>query len=133
VPCCLCGRHCYNINNSGGTAFPWGHDKERPCELSTAFISGYCGSDCIFRMGLLDEGLATTEGLRDFSRAISNIRPANEVHAFGLASVLVALLAAVALYAGWCGGTSGALRDCSLACLWECSSRASTRFQISLQ
>src|SRR5216684_803271 len=33
-------------------------------------------------MGLLDGGLATTEGLRDFSRAISNIRPANEVHAF---------------------------------------------------
>jgi hypothetical protein len=29
---------------------------------------------------------------------------------FGLASVLVALLAAVALYAGWCGGTSGALK-----------------------
>jgi hypothetical protein len=29
---------------------------------------------------------------------------------FGLASVLVALLAAVALYAGWCGGTSGAIK-----------------------
>lgn len=29
---------------------------------------------------------------------------------FGLASVLVALLAAVVLYAGWCGGTSGAIR-----------------------
>jgi len=29
---------------------------------------------------------------------------------FGLASVLVALLAAVVLYAGWCGPTSGAAR-----------------------
>ena len=29
---------------------------------------------------------------------------------FGLASVLVALLATVALYAGWCGPTSGAMR-----------------------
>jgi MFS family permease len=29
---------------------------------------------------------------------------------FGLVSVLVALLAAVALYAGWCGGTSGAIQ-----------------------
>lgn len=29
---------------------------------------------------------------------------------FGMASVLVALLAAVALYAGWCGGTSGAVK-----------------------
>lgn len=29
---------------------------------------------------------------------------------FGLASVLAALLAAGALYAGWCGGTCGALR-----------------------
>src|SRR4029077_10010965 len=29
---------------------------------------------------------------------------------FGLASVLVALLAAVVLYAGWCGGTSGAVK-----------------------
>ena len=28
----------------------------------------------------------------------------------GLASVLVALLAAVVLYAGWCGPTSGAMR-----------------------
>jgi len=24
VPCCLCGRHCYSINNFGGTTFPWG-------------------------------------------------------------------------------------------------------------
>jgi hypothetical protein len=29
---------------------------------------------------------------------------------FGLASVLVALLAATALYAGWCGSTSGAIK-----------------------
>ena len=29
---------------------------------------------------------------------------------FGLASVLVALLAAVGLYAGWCGGTSSATK-----------------------
>jgi hypothetical protein len=29
---------------------------------------------------------------------------------FGLASGLVALLAAVVLYAGWCGGTSGAVK-----------------------
>jgi hypothetical protein len=29
---------------------------------------------------------------------------------FGLVSVLVALLAAVALNAGWCGGTAGALQ-----------------------
>jgi hypothetical protein len=29
---------------------------------------------------------------------------------FGLASVLVGLLAAVVLYAGWCGGTSGAVK-----------------------
>jgi hypothetical protein len=61
-------------------------------------------------MGIFDRGLATTQGLRALSRALSNLGSANEVHALWVASVLVGLLAAVVLYAGWCGGTSGAVK-----------------------
>jgi hypothetical protein len=33
-----------------------GHDKERPCGLSTAFISDCYGSDCIFAWDFFTEG-----------------------------------------------------------------------------
>jgi hypothetical protein len=57
-----------------------------------------------------------TEGwllLKDFAISAALYRTSDlqmKYMPFGLASVLVALLAAVALYAGWCGSTSGALR-----------------------
>jgi hypothetical protein len=86
-----------------------------------------------FAWGFLTEGWLLR---KDFATSAALYRTSDlqmKYMPFGLASGLVALIAAVALYAGWCGGTSGALRDCSLACLWECSLRASTRFQILLQ
>jgi hypothetical protein len=51
---------------------------------------------------------------------------------FGLVSVLVALLAAVASTRVGAAAQPALYRDCSLACLWECSSSASTRFQVSI-
>jgi len=87
-----------------------GVKEQRDHELSAPFIGGCCGPGCIFRLGIFDGGLAASQGLRDFGRALSHVGPADEVHALWVGVVLVALLAAVVLYAGWCGGTSGAVK-----------------------
>jgi hypothetical protein len=63
-----------------------------------------------FAWGFLTEGWLLR---KDFAISAALYRTSDlqmKYMPFGLASVLVALLAAVALYAGWCGGTSGALR-----------------------
>jgi hypothetical protein len=60
-------------------------------------------------VGIFDGGLAATGGLCIFGDALSNIGPADEIHALW-GGVSTALLAAVVLYAGWCGSTSGAVR-----------------------
>jgi hypothetical protein len=63
-----------------------------------------------FAWGFLTEGWLLR---KDFATSAALYRTSDlqmKYMPFGLASVLVALLAAVALYAGWCGGTSGALR-----------------------
>jgi hypothetical protein len=63
-----------------------------------------------FAWGFLTEGWLLR---KDFATSAALYRTSDlqmKYMPFGLASVLVALLEAVALYAGWCGGTSGALR-----------------------
>ena len=63
-----------------------------------------------FAWGFLTEGWLLR---KDFATSAALYRTSDlqlKYMPFGLASVLVALLAAVALYAGWCGGISGALR-----------------------
>jgi hypothetical protein len=61
-----------------------------------------------FAWGFLTEGWLIRKDFAASAALYRSIGPANEVHAFGLASVLVALLAAVVIYARWCDATSGA-------------------------
>ena len=63
-----------------------------------------------FAWGFLTEGWLLRT---DFAPSAALYRTADvqmKYMPFGLVSVLVALLAAVVLYAGWCGATSGAMR-----------------------
>jgi hypothetical protein len=63
-----------------------------------------------FAWGFLTEGLLLR---RDFVTSAALYRTSDKqmkYMPFGVASVLVALFAAVALYARWCGSTSGAMR-----------------------
>ena len=63
-----------------------------------------------FAWGFLTEGWLLR---KDFAPSAALYRTSDlqmKYMPFGLASVLVALLAAVVLYAGWCGGTSGAVK-----------------------
>jgi len=63
-----------------------------------------------FAWGFLTEGWLVR---KDFASSAALYRTSDlqmKYMPLGMASVLVALLAAVALYAGWCGGTSGAAR-----------------------
>jgi hypothetical protein len=63
-----------------------------------------------FAWGFLTEGWLLR---KDFAPSAALYRPSDvqmKYMPFGLASVLVALVAAVVLYAGWCGPTSGAMR-----------------------
>ena len=63
-----------------------------------------------FAWGFLTEGWLIR---KDFAASAALYRTSDlqmKLMPFGMASVLVALVAAVVLYAGWCGGTSGALR-----------------------
>jgi hypothetical protein len=61
-------------------------------------------------MGILDGRLAAAEGLRIFSGALSIIGPTNEVHAISVGVCAGSAVSAIVLYAGWCGGTYGAMR-----------------------
>jgi hypothetical protein len=63
-----------------------------------------------FAWGFLTEGWLLR---KDFASSAALYRTSDlqmKYMPLGMASVLVALLAAAALYAGWCGGTSGAVR-----------------------
>jgi hypothetical protein len=63
-----------------------------------------------FAWGYLTEGWLLR---KDFAPSAALYRTSDlqmKYMPFGLASVLVGLLAAVVLYAGWCGGTSGAVK-----------------------
>jgi hypothetical protein len=63
-----------------------------------------------FAWGFLTEGCLIW---KDFASSAAPYRASDmqmKYMPFGMASTLVALLAAVLLYAGWCGGTSGAVR-----------------------
>ena len=63
-----------------------------------------------FAWGFLTEGWLLR---KDFALSAALYRTSDvqmKYMPFGLASVLVALSAAVVLYAGWCGPTSGAMR-----------------------
>jgi hypothetical protein len=62
-----------------------------------------------FAWGFLTEGWLLR---KDFASSAALYRTSDlqmKYMPLGMASVWVALLAAVALYAGWCGGTSGAM------------------------
>ena len=63
-----------------------------------------------FAWGFLTEGWLIR---KDFAVSAALYRTSDlqmKYMPYGLASVLIGLLAATALYAGWCGGTSGAVR-----------------------
>jgi hypothetical protein len=63
-----------------------------------------------FAWGYLTEGWLLR---KDFAPSAALYRTSDlqmKYMPFGLASVLVTLLAAVVLYVGWCGGTSGAVK-----------------------
>ena len=63
-----------------------------------------------FAWGFLTEGWLLR---KDFGPSAALYRTSDlqmKYMPFGLASVLVGLLAAVVLYSGWCGGTSGAVK-----------------------
>lgn len=63
-----------------------------------------------FAWGFLTEGWLLR---KDFAPSAALYRTSDlqmRYMPFGMASVLVALLAAVVLYAGWCGGTSSAVK-----------------------
>jgi hypothetical protein len=63
-----------------------------------------------FAWGFLTEGWLIR---KDFATSAALYRQSDtqmKYMPFGMAATLVALLAAVLLYAGWCGGTSGALK-----------------------
>jgi hypothetical protein len=63
-----------------------------------------------FAWGFLTEGWLLR---KDFATSAALYRTSDlqmKYMPFGIASTLIALLAAVVLYAGWCGATSGAMR-----------------------
>ena len=63
-----------------------------------------------FAWGFLTEGWLIRQ---DFAASAALYRTSDlqmKYMPYGMASVLVGLLAAAVLYAGWCGGTSGAVR-----------------------
>jgi hypothetical protein len=69
-----------------------------------------------FAWGFLTEGWLIR---KDFASSAALHRTSDlpmKYMPYGMASVLVGLHAAVAVYAGWCGGTSGRWRDCSSGC-----------------
>lgn len=74
------------------------------------FLAAVAALVVFFAWGFLTEGWLLR---KDFAPSAALYRTSDlqmTYMPFGMASVLVALLAAVVLYAGWCGGTSGAVK-----------------------
>lgn len=74
------------------------------------FLAAVAALVVFFAWGFLTEGWLLR---KDFAPSAALYRTSDlqmRYMPFGMASVLVALLAAVVLYAGWCGGTSGAVK-----------------------
>jgi hypothetical protein len=72
-----------------------------------------------FAWGFLTEGWLIRE---DFAPSAALYRTSDlqmKYMPFGMAAVLVALLAAVVLYAGWCEGTSGAMKGLQFGLLMD--------------
>jgi len=83
-----------------------------------------------FAWGFLTEGWLMR---KDFAASAALYRSSDlqmKYMPFGMAATLVALVAAVLLYAGWCGGASGAVKGLQFGLLMEFSSHASTRSPI---
>ena len=73
-------------------------------------LAAFAALIVFFAWGFLTEGWLLR---KDFAPSAALYRTSDlqmKYMPFGLASVLVGLLAAVVLYAGWCGGTSGAVK-----------------------
>jgi len=82
----------------------------RDHELSTPSAGAVAALIVFFAWGFLTEGWLLR---KDFAPSAALYRTSDlqmKYMPLGMASVLVALLAAVALYAGWCGGTSDAVK-----------------------
>lgn len=74
------------------------------------FLAAVAALVVFFAWGFLTEGWLLR---KDFAPSAALYRTSDlqmRYMPFGMASVLVALLAAVVLYAGWCGGTSSAVK-----------------------
>ena len=75
-----------------------------------AFLAALAALLVFFAWGFLTEGWLIR---KDFAASAALYRTSDlqmKYMPLGMASILVGLLMAVLLYAGWCGGTSGALR-----------------------
>ena len=73
-------------------------------------LAAFAALFVFFAWGFLTEGWLLR---KDFAASAALYRTSDlqmKYMPFGLASVLVGLLAAVVLYAGWCGSTSGAVK-----------------------
>jgi len=83
---------------------------EAPLNYPRLLLAALAALVAFFAWGFLTEGWLLR---KDFAASAALYRTSDlqmKYMPFGLASVLVALLAAVALYAGWCGATSGAAK-----------------------
>ena len=73
-------------------------------------LAAVCALIVFFAWGFLTEGWLIR---KDFAPSAALYRTSDlqiRYMPFGLAATLVALLAVALLYAGWCGGTSGAIK-----------------------
>jgi len=81
---------------------------EAPLNYPRLLLAALAALVAFFAWGFLTEGWLLR---KDFAASAALYRTSDlqmKYMPLGLASVLVALLAAVVLYAGWCGATSGA-------------------------
>lgn len=74
------------------------------------FLAAVAALVVFFAWGFLTEGWLLRKDFAPSAALYRTSDPQMRYMPFGMASVLVALLAAVVLYAGWCGGTSGAVK-----------------------
>lgn len=82
----------------------------RPMNYPRVLLAAVAALVVFFAWGFLTEGWLLR---KDFAPSAALYRTSDlqmRYMPFGMASVLLALLAAVVLYAGWCGGTSGAVK-----------------------
>src|SRR5215469_4266382 len=93
-----------------GSLFKSRLDKGGALNYPRLLLAAVAALVVFFAWGFLTEGWLLR---KDFAASAALYRTSDlqmKYMPFGLASVLVALLAAVVLYASWCGGASGAMK-----------------------